>query len=273
MVLLRLLERELLTQGITALDSIRSTHLTAFLLKKEEEGRKPQYLNDLLKAFKVFFKFVWQEGYLNSSPAKNIRNAKQPKVLIRTFSEAEIRALLRYFNDSDFLGCRNKTMLTVFFDTGMRLNEVITLTQEQIHDDYIIVHGKGDKERLVPVSPFLARQLARYMRQRSNYFVDKIPPEHWFFVSCKGRMLTAEAVTKFMKQAAAAVHVNPDVRVSPHTCRHTFAHLQLKNGLDLYSLSRIMGHENIAITQRYLDGIRNDEVLERARKTSVLDHL
>lgn len=76
-----------------------------------------------------------------------------------------------------------------------------------------------------------------------------------------------------LKEAAEAVGVRKDIRVSPHTCRHTFAHLQLKNGLDLYSLSRLMGHENISITQRYLDGIRDDEVLTAARQTGVLAHL
>ena len=67
--------------------------------------------------------------------------------------------------------------------------------------------------------------------------------------------------------------VDCNVRVSPHTCRHTFAHLQLKNGLDLYSLSRLMGHENIAITQRYLEGVQDKEVLRAAQKSGVLANL
>jgi len=76
-----------------------------------------------------------------------------------------------------------------------------------------------------------------------------------------------------LKEAAEAVGVLKDIRVSPHTCRHTFAHLQLKNGLYLYSLSRLMGHENISITQRCLDGIQDDEVLTAAKHTGVLAHL
>ena len=76
-----------------------------------------------------------------------------------------------------------------------------------------------------------------------------------------------------MKAAARAVGVNPAVRVSPHTCRHTFAHQQLKNGLDLYSLSRLLGHENIAITQRYLEAIQDTQILMAARKTGVLANI
>ncbi len=64
-----------------------------------------------------------------------------------------------------------------------------------------------------------------------------------------------------------------NVRISPHTCRHTFAHLQLKNGLDLYSLSRLMEHENVSITQRYLEGIKGDQVLMKAQKTGGLSNL
>jgi len=85
--------------------------------------------------------------------------------------------------------------------------------------------------------------------------------------------MTQESVAKMMKQTAAAVNVRKDIRVSPHTCRHTFAHLQLKNGLDIYSLSRLLGHENIGITQKYLNGIRDDEVLVAARQTGVLRNL
>ena len=273
MMMLKLIRQHLESQGITELEAIRPSHLKQFLLAKEDAGSKPAYVNDLLKVIRVFFRFACQEGFIKTSPVVNIHNVKQPKLKLRTFSEAEIRRMLNYFGGSGFLQVRNRTMLALFFDTGMRLAEVLNLTEEQIHEEHIMVYGKGNKERLVPVSPYLARLLMRYLRLREKYFAEKLPPKPYVFVSYKGNRLTAEAVTRFMKKAAAEVGVSPDVRVSPHTCRHTFAHLQLRNGLDLYSLSRLMGHENIAITQRYLDGIRDDEVLEKARATGVLAHL
>ena len=76
-----------------------------------------------------------------------------------------------------------------------------------------------------------------------------------------------------MKKAANDIGVNPLVRVSPHTCRHTFAHQELKNGLDLYSLSRLLGHENVSITQRYLEAVRDDQILVSAREKGVLANL
>ena len=257
----------------TLIEAVRSIHIKQFLAMMDEKGRKPQYINDLLKVFKTFFNYCEKEGHIKTSPAASIRNMKQPKVVIMTFSENEIRGLLNHFSGRDFISIRNKTIIALLFDTGMRLAEVINLRSEQIHDEYILVHGKGNKERLVPVSPFLAKQLLRYRIVRDSYFEDKRFPEGFVFVSNRGKQLTPEVIGMFLKQAAKEVGVNPQVRVSPHTCRHTFAHLQLKNGLDLYSLSRLMGHENVAITQRYLAGLQNTEIVKAAQKTGVLFNL
>ncbi|MEA4999874.1 MAG: tyrosine-type recombinase/integrase [Candidatus Limiplasma sp.] len=259
--------------NIKTAEAVKSVHIKQFLLMMEERGRKPQYINDLLKVYKVFFKYCAQEEHIASNPTAKIHNTRQPKVLIRTFNQEDIRKMLNYFQGRSYINIRNRTMLAMFFDTGMRLSEVLTLRQEQIHDDYILVHGKGNKERLVPMSPYLAKLLMQYNVVRQSYFGVHKVPQNYVFVSYSGVMLTGEAVAQFMKKAAAEVGISKDVRVSPHTCRHTFAHLQLKNGLDLYSLSRLMGHENISITQRYLDGIRNDEVLAAAKQTGVLAHL
>lgn len=270
---LRYLQRYLEAEyRLREVEEVRSVHLKQFLVSMDDKGRKPRYINDLLKVFKTFFNYMKKEGYIRESPAASVKNMKQPKVKILTFSENEIRKLLNYYQGRSFLNIRNRTMMALFFDTGMRLTEVITLRAEQIREDNIIVHGKGNKERLVPVSPYLAKALLQYQMVREAYFEGKLP-ERYLFVSKTGKRLTQEGITKFMKKAAAEVGVNSNIRVSPHTFRHTFAHLQLKNGLDLYSLSRLMGHESIAITQRYLEGIKDDQVLRKAQKSGVLQNL
>lgn len=258
--------------AVVHLESVKRTHVKAFLGMMDEKGRKPQYINDLLQVFRTFFNYTVREGYLGISPIDGIKNIKQPKVKIATFSELEIRRMLNYYCERDFRSTRNRTMIALFFDTGMRLNEVISLCADQIRSDHILVHGKGNKERLVPVSPYLAKALMQYQTVRHGYFHGKLH-EKYFFLSHRGRMLTPESVAKMLREAAKAVGVNPQVRVSPHTCRHTFAHLQLKNGLDLYSLSRILGHENITITQRYLEGIKDDQVIKMAQRCGVLQNL
>lgn len=267
--LLRYLEAEF---QVNQVEEVRSFHIKQFLVDMADKGRKPQYINDLLKVFKTFFNYMKKEGYIKERPTASIHNMKQPKVKIITFSEDEIRKMLHYYQGRNFLNIRNRTMIALFFDTGMRLTEVMTLRPEQIREDSIIVHGKGNKERLVPVSAYLAKALMQYQMVREAYFEAKLP-ERYLFVSKNGRKLTQEAITKVLKKAAADVGVNCNVRVSPHTCLHTFAHLQLKNGLDLYSLSRLMGHESVAITQRYLEGIKDDQVLRKAQKSGVLQNL
>lgn len=271
---LKYLQRYLESEfGITEVEAVKSIHIKHFLAMKDDQGRKARYINDLLKAFKTFFNYCKKEGYVKERPTANIKNMKQPKVKILTFNNSEVRKMLTYFNGRDFLDIRNRTMIALFFDTGMRLSEVLTMRPEQIHDDFILVHGKGAKERLVPVSPYLAKALMQYNAAREYFFEGIKFPESYYFVSRTGKKLTPEAVTKFLKKAALDVGVNEQIRVSPHTLRHTFAQMQLKNGLDLYSLSRVMGHESVAITQRYLEGLEDKIVLDAAMKTGVLANL
>ena len=171
---------------ITQIEDVKPFHIKHFLLLKQEEGKKPQYINDLLKVYKTFFRYLEEEDYLDKAPTAKIHNVKQPKVLIRTFSEDEIRRMLNYCNGRDFVSIRNKALLSILFDTGMRLNEVVSLKREQIHEEYILVHGKGNKERLVPVSPFLGKALMRYLVVRDSYFDERKIPEPYVLVSYRG---------------------------------------------------------------------------------------
>ena len=125
---------------------------------------------------------------------------------------------------------------------------------------------------MVPASPILSQALFRYRKARDSFFRGKLHDKE-FFLSRTGKKLTSEAVAKMLKKTAKAVDVSSEVRVSPHTCRHTLAHLSLKNGIDLYTLSRLLGHENVSITQRYLEGIKDESVLSIARKSGVLANL
>ena len=136
-----------------------------------------------------------------------------------------------------------------------------------------MINGKGKKERQVGKSPYLAKILLKYERMKTYYFEYKNVKSENYFLSRTGKQLTNTAVEGIVKLACDAADVSVDIRCSPHTCRHYYAQAQLKNGIDLYSLSRVLGHENIKITQRYLEGIKDNEVLERSIKTSPLMNL
>ena len=265
----RFLEKEF---SIFSIEDVKPSHIKRFLAMMDDAGRKPQYINDLLKVYKTFFNYLESEGHIESSPAKRIRNMKLPKLKLRTFTEKNIMDMINYYNGRSFIEIRNRAMIAMMFDTGVRLSELMELVETQIHEESIVIYGKGAKERVVPVSPFLSKALLRYTRARESFFRNSLHDKE-FFLSRTGKKLTAEAVAKMLKKAAKAVGVSEDIRVSPHTCRHTFAHLNLKNGIDLYTLSRMLGHESVSITQRYLEGITDEGVIRIARKTGVLENI
>ena len=259
--------------NIIDFEELKPIHIKYYISSLQDRGCKPAYINDLLKAVKCMCAYAQREGYSDEILTKRVRNVKQPKVLIHTFNTKEISRMLKYFNGNDYVSVRNKMILMVFFDTGIRLSELTNMKLDQIQDSYFVIYGKGRKERVVPKNPAVGKFMYKYLSAREKYFMGRNCEDDYVFLSKNGKRLNAEAVAKFMKEAAEAVGVNPKVRVSPHTCRHTFAHQQLKNGLDLYSLSRLLGHESVTVTQRYLESIEDTQILTSARKTSVIANL
>lgn len=257
---------------VLCLEDVRPMYIKAYLMMLQERGAKPQYINDQLKAFKVLFRYLYEEGYTDSILTERIKNVKQPKTIIKTFTEQEVKKMTEYYSGHTFMEVRNRLMLMTFFDTGIRVSELIDLKLSQVKDEYILIHGKGDKERVVPKSPLLNKWMFKYLSTRENFFAYRRVPEN-VFLSRNGRPMTTEAIHRVIKIAGKAVGVSRDIRVSPHTCRHTFAQMQLKNVLDLYSLSRLMGHSSISITQRYLEGLRDFEVLNACKATGILMNL
>ena len=143
-------------------------------------GRKTNYVNDLLKCYKVFCRYAYEEGYTETLLTDGIHNQKKEKVILRTFSDAELKKLVNFYQGHDYLTIRNKVIMMLLIDTGIRLSELTGLTEEQIKMDYIIIHGKGNKERVVPKSPLLSKWLIKLMAVRKSYFAYQIIPKNIF---------------------------------------------------------------------------------------------
>ena len=226
-------------QGIVDIEEVKPQFIKQFLMAMKAKGRTVNYFNDLLKAYKVYFRYAFEEGYTETLVTEKIKNAKNGKVIIRTFSDSEIKRLVGFYKGNKYLDIRNKVMILLFVDTGIRLSELTGLTEEQIKHDYIIIKGKGSKERVVPKSPLLSKWLIKYMVVRQSYFEYRnVPPN--LFLTKNGKLLDSSPIDTVLKVAGKGCDISPDVRVSAHTFRHTYAQYQLKNGLDLYSLSRII---------------------------------
>lgn len=264
--LLRFLAEE---KTVTHIEDVDPQYIKAFLLVMNQTGHKANYVNDLLKAYKVFFRYAYDEGYTPALLTKNISKAKTGKVIIRTFSDQELKRIIGYYQGYDYLTLRNKVIILLLIDTGIRLAELTGLTEPQIKHDYIIIRGKGDKERVVPKSPLLSKWLIKYLSVRKSYFAYRVIPAN-IFLSKNGKPLGSAMIDRIIKEAGMACAVSPDVRISAHTFRHTYAQFQLKSGVDIYTLSRLLGHESISITQTYLNGLRDRDVLKQAENTSPL---
>ncbi len=254
------------------LEELEPQHVKSFVKFYQMRQCKPSYVNDNLKCVKVLCNYAYKEKYIDHLITANIKNVKEPKSLIHPFSTEEIKKMISFYSGNSYMDIRNKLILMILFDTGIRVNELIQMREEQIEDSYFIIYGKGRKERIVPKNPLVSKMLIKYKVAREKYFKCR-STEDYLFLSKNGKRLNGQAINKLMKDCAREVHVRSMVRVSPHTCRHTFAQQQIKNGLDLYSLSRLLGHESVAITQRYLESIQDSQIIANAKKTSVLSNL
>lgn len=152
------------------IEEVQTKHLKAFFMYQSKRGRKETYLNGLLKAYRAFFKYVIDEEYISDNPILKVNWMKEEKSIIQTFSDNEVKRMIDTYQGNDFISIRNKAIIAMLFDTGIRCYELCTLTNECIRDDHIVIFGKGKKERRVGKSPYLAKILMKYERVKQFNF-------------------------------------------------------------------------------------------------------
>lgn len=272
LLLIDYLEREF---NVTGVEQVKDLHLKRYIKLLRNQGKKPTYINGIIKCFRAYFKYATDEEIIDINPTLKVGWLKEGKVLINTFTDDEVSRMMEVYKGSDYLVIRNKCIMAILFDCGVRNLELCSLTNKDIKDNYITVkQGKGRKDRRVPISPYVRKIIMRYVRCRDSKFSNRlIEDDTPFFLSYTFRALTIEAVERIVKICGEKANVRTEIRCSPHTCRHYFAQAQLRNGLDVYSLSRLLGHENISITKRYLQSLQDEEIVEMGVKTSPLMNL
>jgi len=254
------------TAGVTDMDEITLALVKQFALYMGARGKKGSYINGLLKVAKAFIQYCYEAEYGGFNTKRNFKWCKQEKAVIMAFKPDDVRSMMRSCRGGDFLNVRDAAILTTLFETGLRCWELCCIRSCDIHDDFIIINGKNHKQRVVPITPVLRKAMLRYDRVRDSYFTLK-NTDDFYFLSFHGRQLTNSAVEHIIKKHGQGIE---DVRVSPHTCRHFFAQQQVKMGTDLYTLSRLLGHENVQITQTYLNSLRDDDLIAMTQQKSVL---
>lgn len=257
-------------RAITELESVTVHDLKSYIRGKQKAGLQPSSIVSMYKIISAFFNWCAKEEYLTENLMRKVESPRQPKKVLKGFTESEVHAMVNAFTFKNYLETRNKAIITMLADCGLRAMEIRGLKRENVRDTSILVNGKGNKERIVFISPYLKKILIKYDRMRKSYCEDKHIKEDCYFLSYQGKGLSHVALDNIIKEAGKRAGVE-DKRVSCHSYRHFYAVQSLTKGqMDVYSLSRLLGHGDISITQRYLHSMNDDQLSEKALASSPL---
>lgn len=217
------------------------------------------------RRLKTFFSFSFREGLLPRNPMDNVEKPKVPKRLIQSFNSSEVKKMLGAFDVNTFTGRRNHTLLSLLLSTGLRRSEFIQLdiTDVDLQNDIIRVIGKGDKERLLPISKMLALLLRKYLKARAEFMKGRLDCPA-FFVSKYGKRLSKNGVHSIFRTLRIEQQLTGK-RFSAHIWRHTFAKAFLLNGGDVFTLQELLGHEDIETTKIYITLTDTEKAQQNAR--------
>ncbi|MFC6653678.1 tyrosine-type recombinase/integrase [Paenibacillus rhizoplanae] len=224
-----------------------------FIQTRIDEGNSAPTINKYLRSLRAFFNFLHGAGYLIENPMDTIENLVEEKRILRTLNHKQVKLLLDMPNLSTPAGYRNYVFMLLILDTGLRMEEAITLSIDGIYwtERTLRVFGKGRKERLVPFSDILAVHMDEYLRLRTETDSSE------FFVNINGQPLKRRTVQEEISDYGKKARIK-GVRVSCHTLRYTFARNYVLNGGDVVSLMRIMGHKSLHMAQLYTEMFQTD---------------
>ena len=234
--------------GELDLASVTPSDIRAWLIDRVAHGDKPATLRVHLQALRALYRYLMRQGVVETNPAMVVELAKLPKPLPTFVREATVNEVLDAdFDETDFTQVRDRLIVMLFYETGIRLSELIGLQDAAVdtakHE--LKVRGKRDKDRIVPFGDELASALDHYRVLRSEV----APTVDNLLVTHKGKPLYPSLVYHVVHNAL--VMAGGTGKLSPHVLRHTFASVMLNNGAQLNSVKELLGHESLAATQAY----------------------
>jgi integrase/recombinase XerC len=225
---------------------IKLMHVRSYMVSLLEGEMENSTVARKISTIKSLFKFLIKQRVISSSPLNLIETPKLNKRLPSFIKEDEMDNLLNVieFEDS-FSGLRDKLLITLFYQTGIRLSEMITLKDISVREGEIKVLGKRNKERIIPISKSVTRLIQEYQNQKSTYSTNS----DCFLITDSGNKMYEKFVYRKVNYYLSLV--SSKQKKSPHILRHTFATHMLNNGADLNAIKEILGHENLSATQVY----------------------
>ncbi len=222
------------------------------IMNSRGEPNSVFHQNNALKAIKSVFHFLVQSNYLTSDPTRDVSYAKTPKRLPRSIlTSQEAKQVVHAPNTSTATGYRDRTMMEVFYSTGMRRSELINLMVSDV--DYRgglirINSGKGNKDRVVPVGKIACRYLENYITGVRPLLI-RNPAENHLFLTVNGTRMSKNRVWQLVKVYSRKTKIAKNI--TPHTFRHTCATLMLRNKANIRHIQELLGHSSLEATQVY----------------------
>ncbi|MBS9716156.1 tyrosine recombinase [Pseudohalocynthiibacter aestuariivivens] len=255
--------------------SAERADIEAYLISCDAEGLARATRARRLSSIKQIYRFAFEEAWRTDNPALQIKGPGKDKRLPKTLSEAEVDGMLLAAGEvgqSNDEKLRNTCLMQILYATGLRVSELVSLPVSAVRGDpkLILVRGKGDKERMVPLSP-PARQATQdwvFVRDEAEKLAQKNgKPVSRFLFPARGKdgHMTRQRFFVLIKEIAAHSGLSPE-KVTPHTLRHAFATHLLARGADLRSIQTLLGHADLATTEIYT------HVLDERLKALVLEN-
>lgn len=225
---------------------------------------EPRSQARMLSSLRSLFNYMLLNDLIDRSPLEFIDSPKIGVHLPDVLTVEQIDSIIDSFDASTMLGCRNRAMVEVLYSCGLRVSELVSLRLNDLFldDGFLRVVGKGDKQRLVPVSDTAQNRLTDYLQYRRQIDADRSSRDI-LFLNNRGKQLTRVMIFTIIRRAAQAVGI--DKTISPHSFRHSFATHLLAGGASIRQVQELLGHSNITTTEIYthLDQKRlHDTVIE-----------
>lgn len=233
------------------LEDIQTEDLKKFIKWSNELGLGARTQSRMLSGIKSFFKYLLLENIVDTDPTLLIESPKIGRKLPEVLTIDEIDSLQQAIDLSKPEGHRNKAIIETLYSCGLRVSELINLRLSDLYSDqnYIRVKGKGNKERLVPISDKAIREINIYIKQYRNHLSVSKEHENILFLNRRGRKLTRVMIFTIVKDLCAAASIQKNI--SPHSFRHSFASHLVDAGADLRAVQEMLGHESIITTEIY----------------------
>ena len=245
------------------LKDITLDHLHNFIAELHDLGISSRSQARIISGIKSFFHFLKLENYIDNNPTLLFESPHIGRKLPEVLSIEEIDKMISCIDLSTNEGQRNRAIIETLYSCGLRVSELINLEINKIFldEEYIVIKGKGDKERIVPISPSAIHEIKLYLNDRCCLDI-KPGEENILFLNRRGRRLTRVMIFYIVKQLSELAGIRKEI--SPHTLRHSFATHLLEGGANLRAIQQMLGHESITTTEIYIhiDSTRlRDEIL------------